>query len=160
MYVSLTFSSAYGSLIFHLYTYVDNEDEELFCRTFTSVIKVSCGLVPIKGASYLYSVTVPNRTFNTYKVEQRVRRGVKTPGRSEWLLYWSRIHLTLPCINLTLQFHRIVVCIVSDGRMKINQRTLKVIGLYGAYQDGIAKDTVGMPVSLRTRFLRSLLTST
>lgn len=34
------------------------------------------------------------------------------------------------------------MCIVSDGRTKINERTLKVIGLYGAYQDGIAKDTV------------------
>lgn len=38
---------------------------------------------------------------------------------------------------------RIVVCVVSDGRQKINPRTLKVLGLYGAFQDGIAKDTVG-----------------
>lgn len=37
---------------------------------------------------------------------------------------------------------RIVVCIVSDGRAKIDARTLKILGLYGAYQDGIAKDTV------------------
>lgn len=27
--------------------------------------------------------------------------------------------------------------------MKINPRTLKILGLYGAYQDGIAKDTIG-----------------
>lgn len=41
---------------------------------------------------------------------------------------------SLPC--------RVVVCVVSDGRAKINPRTLKALGLYGAYQDGIAKDTV------------------
>ncbi|GAB1527767.1 Chitin synthase, class 2 [Rhizoctonia solani] len=37
---------------------------------------------------------------------------------------------------------KVVVCIVSDGRSKINQRTLKVIQLMGCYQDGIAKDEV------------------
>ncbi|CEL57272.1 chitin synthase [Rhizoctonia solani AG-1 IB] len=37
---------------------------------------------------------------------------------------------------------KVVVCIVSDGRTKINQRTLKVIQLMGCYQDGIAKDEV------------------
>lgn len=56
---------------------------------------------------------------------------------------------------------KIVVCVVSDGRSKINQRTLKVLtlvsvisillGTYslnsvgvkmGCYQEGIAKDTV------------------
>jgi chitin synthase len=34
---------------------------------------------------------------------------------------------------------KVVVCIVSDGRMKINSRTLSVIAAMGAYQDGIAK---------------------
>ena len=57
---------------------------------------------------------------------------------------------------------KIVVCIVSDGRSKINQRTLKVLTLVssplllllmmrptgnyssqmGCYQEGVAKDTV------------------
>jgi chitin synthase len=37
---------------------------------------------------------------------------------------------------------KVVVCIVSDGRSKINQRTLKVINLMGCYQEGIAKDSV------------------
>ncbi|QRV83038.1 chitin synthase [Ceratobasidium sp. AG-Ba] len=37
---------------------------------------------------------------------------------------------------------KIVVCVVSDGRNKINQRTLKVLQLMGCYQDGIAKDEV------------------
>lgn len=34
---------------------------------------------------------------------------------------------------------KVVVCIVSDGRQKINSRTLSVIATSGAYQDGIAK---------------------
>jgi chitin synthase len=41
---------------------------------------------------------------------------------------------------------KVVVCIVSDGRMKINSRTLSVIAATGAYQDGIAK--VGTLLSL------------
>ncbi|KAM0748706.1 glycosyltransferase family 2 protein [Meredithblackwellia eburnea MCA 4105] len=73
-----------------------NEDEVLFCRTFTSVIK---------NIQYLQS-----------------RTKSKTWGEGSW--------------------KKIVVCIVSDGRHKINERTLKVLGLYGCFQDGIAKDTV------------------
>jgi len=34
---------------------------------------------------------------------------------------------------------KVVVCIVSDGRQKINSRTLSVIATMGAYQEGIAK---------------------
>lgn len=34
---------------------------------------------------------------------------------------------------------KVVVCIVSDGRMKINSRTLSVIAAMGCYQDGVAK---------------------
>ena len=34
---------------------------------------------------------------------------------------------------------KVVVCIVSDGRQKINSRTLSVIATMGAYQDGAAK---------------------
>jgi chitin synthase len=37
---------------------------------------------------------------------------------------------------------KVVVCIVSDGRAKINQRTLHVLSLMGCYQEGIPKDTV------------------
>ncbi|KAL1722353.1 chitin synthase [Schizophyllum commune] len=37
---------------------------------------------------------------------------------------------------------KVVVCIVSDGRQKINSRTLSVIAAMGAYQDGIAKNVV------------------
>ncbi|KAL0960546.1 hypothetical protein HGRIS_005585 [Hohenbuehelia grisea] len=43
---------------------------------------------------------------------------------------------------------KVVVCIVSDGRSKINSRTLSVIAAMGAYQDGIAKNIVnGKPVT-------------
>lgn len=34
---------------------------------------------------------------------------------------------------------KVVVCIVSDGRAKINSRTLSVIATMGAYQDGVGK---------------------
>ncbi|EIN12208.1 glycosyltransferase family 2 protein [Punctularia strigosozonata HHB-11173 SS5] len=37
---------------------------------------------------------------------------------------------------------KVVVCVVSDGRQKINSRTLSVIAAMGAYQDGIAKNIV------------------
>ncbi|CAG8677007.1 12769_t:CDS:2, partial [Cetraspora pellucida] len=36
---------------------------------------------------------------------------------------------------------KVVVCVVSDGRHKINQRTLAYLAAIGVYQDGIAKDT-------------------
>lgn len=37
---------------------------------------------------------------------------------------------------------KVVVCVVSDGRSKINKRTLHVLTLMGLYQEGIAKDSV------------------
>jgi chitin synthase len=37
---------------------------------------------------------------------------------------------------------KIVVCVVSDGRAKINPRTKAVLAAMGVYQDGIAKQTV------------------
>lgn len=37
---------------------------------------------------------------------------------------------------------KVVVCIVSDGRTKINQRTLSVLAAMGIYQDGLAKNVV------------------
>ncbi|KAF9476207.1 glycosyltransferase family 2 protein [Pholiota conissans] len=38
---------------------------------------------------------------------------------------------------------KVVVCIVSDGRSKINSRTLSVIAAMGAYQEGVAKTKIG-----------------
>ncbi|KAJ3231575.1 Chitin synthase, class 1 [Chytriomyces hyalinus] len=37
---------------------------------------------------------------------------------------------------------KIVVCVVADGREKIHKRTLTVLGIMGAYQDGIIKTSV------------------
>jgi chitin synthase len=37
---------------------------------------------------------------------------------------------------------KVVVCVVSDGRSKINARTLSVIAAMGCYQDGVAKNIV------------------
>ncbi|CAG8506564.1 8209_t:CDS:2 [Ambispora gerdemannii] len=43
---------------------------------------------------------------------------------------------------------KVVVCVVSDGRNKIDKRVLKVLGAMGAYQDGVMKDNVnGKPVT-------------
>ncbi|KDN52455.1 glycosyltransferase family 2 protein, partial [Tilletiaria anomala UBC 951] len=43
---------------------------------------------------------------------------------------------------------KVVVCIVSDGRMKINSRTLSVLAAMGVYQEGVAKNVVnGKPVT-------------
>ncbi|KAL1923589.1 uncharacterized protein VTP21DRAFT_8569 [Calcarisporiella thermophila] len=45
-------------------------------------------------------------------------------------------------------WQKIVACIVSDGRNKINPRVLKVLGAMGVYQEGIAKSEVaGKPVT-------------
>lgn len=40
-------------------------------------------------------------------------------------------------------WQKCVVCVVSDGRSKVNKRTLQVLTLMGCYQEGIAKDTIG-----------------
>jgi len=43
---------------------------------------------------------------------------------------------------------KVVVCIVSDGRKKVNARTLSAIAAMGVYQDGIAKNKVNdIPVT-------------
>ena len=43
---------------------------------------------------------------------------------------------------------KVVVCIVSDGRGKINSRTLACLAGLGVYQDGVAKNVVnGKPVT-------------
>ncbi|CEH18035.1 glycosyltransferase family 2 protein [Ceraceosorus bombacis] len=43
---------------------------------------------------------------------------------------------------------KVVVCIVSDGRLKINSRTLSVLAAMGVYQEGVGKNVVnGKPVT-------------
>lgn len=44
-------------------------------------------------------------------------------------------------------WQRAVVCIVADGRNKIDPRVLEVLGIMGVYQKGVAKSEVnGLPV--------------
>jgi chitin synthase len=73
-----------------------NEEDELFARTMTGVIK---------NIEYMNSRTTS-----------------KTWGKDAW--------------------KKIVVCVVSDGRAKINPRTRAVLAALGVYQDGIAKQQV------------------
>ncbi|EAW11602.1 chitin synthase I [Aspergillus clavatus NRRL 1] len=73
-----------------------NEDDFLFARTLTGVIK---------NIEYMCS-----RTHS------------KTWGKDAW--------------------KKIVVCVISDGRAKINPRTRAVLAALGVYQDGIAKQQV------------------
>ena len=45
---------------------------------------------------------------------------------------------------------QVVVCVVADGRMKLNARTRSVLAALGVYQDGVAKNVVnGKPVVSR-----------
>ncbi|KAJ9658635.1 hypothetical protein H2201_007715 [Coniosporium apollinis] len=73
-----------------------NEEDELFARTMTGVIK---------------NIEHMNSRTNS-----------KTWGKDAW--------------------KKIVVCVVSDGRAKINPRTRAVLAAMGVYQDGIAKQQV------------------
>jgi chitin synthase len=42
---------------------------------------------------------------------------------------------------------KVVVCVVSDGRLKINPRTRSVLAALGVYQDGVGTNFVnGKPV--------------
>lgn len=38
---------------------------------------------------------------------------------------------------------KVTVCVVSDGRNKINHRTLNLLAALGVYQEGVAKNLVG-----------------
>ncbi|KAI9268533.1 chitin synthase 1 [Helicostylum pulchrum] len=40
-------------------------------------------------------------------------------------------------------WEKVTVCIVSDGRSKINERTLSLLAALGVYQEGVAKNIVG-----------------
>ena len=73
-----------------------NEDEVLFARTMSGVLK---------NIDFMCS-----------------RKDSKTWGKEAW--------------------KKIVVCVVSDGRGKINPRTRAVLAGMGVYQDGIAKQQV------------------
>lgn len=73
-----------------------NEDEQLFAKTMTAVMK------------------------NIQHLCTRKRSSVW--GENAW--------------------QRVVVCIVSDGRMKVNKKVLDHLAVMGVYQEGIAKNQV------------------
>ena len=39
-------------------------------------------------------------------------------------------------------WQKVVICIVADGRAKIDRQVLNVLGIMGVYQDGVMKDHV------------------
>jgi len=91
-----------------------NEDEVLFVRTMNSyVVVVSLSTSPV--LMILFSVIK-----NIQHLCSRTKS--KTWGPDGW--------------------KKVVVCVVSDGRNKVNKRTLQVLNLMGCYQEGIAKDSV------------------
>jgi chitin synthase len=90
-----------------------NEDEVLFCKTMNaSVLFTLCKL------------DISDRIHSVIKNIAHLcgRTRSKTWGSQGW--------------------QKVVVCIVSDGRSKINKRTLQVLSLMGCYQEGVAKDSV------------------
>lgn len=80
-------------------------------------------------------------SFKTLRIcvpGQRVKRGAKTAGR-------RCVVLSIFC--WTSANVEVVVCIVSDGRLKINPRTRSVLAALGVYQDGVGTNVVnGKPV--------------
>lgn len=42
------------------------------------------------------------------------------------------------------------MCIVADGRLKINHRTRSVLAALGVYQEGVAKNVVNGKAVVRT----------
>jgi chitin synthase len=45
-------------------------------------------------------------------------------------------------------WRKIVICVISDGRLKIHRKTLAVLGLLGLFQEGLITTSLdGMPVS-------------
>lgn len=52
--------------------------------------------------------------------------------------------------NLLRLTSQVVVCVVADGRLKINPRTRSVLAALGVYQDGVGTNVVnGKPVVRR-----------
>ncbi|KAF8997184.1 chitin synthase-domain-containing protein [Cyathus striatus] len=47
------------------------------------------------------------------------------------------------CRTMHGGWKKVVVCVVSDGRGKVNARTLSVLAAMGCYQEGVAKSQIG-----------------
>ncbi|ELU36712.1 glycosyltransferase family 2 protein [Rhizoctonia solani AG-1 IA] len=93
-----------------------NEDEQLFTRTMHGVMQNIKHLCERKRS------------------KMWANEGWKKVRYPIYRLYLDSFLRALPW--------QVVVCIVSDGRMKINSRTLSTIAAMGVYQEGIAKNMV------------------
>lgn len=66
----------------------------------------------------------------------------KTWGKEGWKKVCYLSHKRV--LRLTGQ---VVICVVADGRLKINPRTRSVLAALGVYQDGVGTNVVnGKPV--------------
>lgn len=98
-----------------------------------------------------HSLTEFADTSTMYGVQKNIqhlcsRTRSKTWGADAWKKV-SRRAEPVPSIESEGSV-QVVVVIVSDGRKKINSRTLSVLAAQGIYQDGIAKNVVnGKPVT-------------
>jgi hypothetical protein len=146
------------------------EDEVLFCRTMHGVMSTSgpCEFLTFPGhwtrgdsfQSYPASAFLPDehdaqKTSSTCASGIGARSGVPMAGkrvsqRERAFDLVADRHRVPTCFLETDEDDRktVVVCVVSDGRAKINARTLSVLAAMGVYQDGVAKNVVaGKPVT-------------
>ena len=147
---------------------VVQEDEVLFCRTMHGVMsefpKLSfrskpffplssrCRKRVIERVLILVKASRSQKTFNISANATDRKPGEQTGGRKVRVSSFSPSPFFLsflPWLTSPLRLGlSVVVCIVSDGRAKINSRTLSVLAAMGVYQDGVAKNVVaGKPVT-------------
>ena len=82
-----------------------------------------------------------SRTSPICVPEPSPRLGAKKVGRRS---IYSIPHLMTMTVTDIVQ---VVVCVVADGRLKINPRTRSVVAALGVYQDGVGTNNVnGKPV--------------
>ncbi|KAI8990609.1 chitin synthase 2 [Trametes punicea] len=91
-----------------------NEDEVLFTRTMNAY------------GTFLPFVRLATAVFLCSVIKNIAHLCSRTKSRTWGPEGWKKV----------------VVCVVSDGRSKINKRTLQVLTLMGCYQEGVAKDSI------------------
>jgi chitin synthase len=130
----LKYSSDKSSEFSHLtYTAVVGDPDEFIARGY-SLRQTEIG----RQTEIFIVVTMYNEDETLFlKTWQSLKRNIEHMCRKKNSKMWNQ-----------KGWQKIVICIVSDGRSKINKKTLAVIGLLGIYQEGIIKTSVGNnPVS-------------
>lgn len=94
-----------------------------------------------------------------FRCRDNVNRFVSLPTQEDEILFTRTMHGVMKNVSHLCTRDRsrtwgangwtkVVICIVSDGRSKVNPRTLSVLAAMGVYQDGVAKNVVnGKPVA-------------